>query len=117
MICDLWPKRGLNIFESEIMIEVLVHIGHTTLIMFSVFGEQIKSLCSMQSKFLDANSHLTAKPYIFNIKCQCNWECYDQHGLFDTKFMGGQSYLFTVGGFFNRREYYGADSLDLLVKQ
>ena len=32
-----------------------------------------------------------------------------------TKFRGGQNFLFTVGGFFNKREYSGADRLDLLI--
>ena len=41
--------------------------------------------------FLDTNSHLTTKPYNFDIKCQCNSESYDHHGFCGTKFRGGQS--------------------------
>ena len=38
--------------------------------------------------FLDKNSHLTTKPYNFDIKCQCNSESYDQHAFFGTRFRG-----------------------------
>ena len=58
--------------------------------------------------FLDTNSHMTTKPYNLDIKCQCNSESYDQHG---TKLRGGQNCLLLVGGFFNEREYSGADWL------
>ena len=61
--------------------------------------------------FLDTNSHLTTKPYNFDIKCQSNSESYDRHGFFGTKFRGGQNFLLMVGGFFNKREYSGADWL------
>ena len=61
--------------------------------------------------FLDTNSHLTTKPYNFDIKCQSNSESYDQHGFFGTKLRGGQKFLLMVGGFFNEREYSGADWL------
>ena len=63
--------------------------------MFSVLGEQIKSLSSKHSKlnflkpikpkicifmaFVDTNSHLTTKPSNFDIKCHSNSERYDQH--------------------------------------
>ena len=60
---------------------------------------------------LNTNSHLTTKPYNFDNKCQSNSESYDQHGFFGTKFRGGQNCLLTVGGFFNEREYSGADWL------
>ena len=65
--------------------------------------------------FLDSNSHLTTKPYNFDIKCQSNSESYDQHGFFGDKFRGGQNFLITVGGFYNEREYSVADWLVLLV--
>ena len=65
--------------------------------------------------FLDTNSHLTTKPYNFDIKCQGNSESYDQHGFFGTKFRGGQNFLIAVGGFYNKREYSGADWPVLLV--
>jgi len=61
--------------------------------------------------FLDTNSHLTIKPYNLDIKCQSNSESYDQHGFFGTKLRGGQKFLLMVGGFFNKREYSGADWL------
>ena len=61
--------------------------------------------------FLDTNSHLTIKPYNLDIKCQSNSESYDQHGFFGTKLRGGQKFLLMVGGFFNEREYSGADWL------
>ena len=32
-----------------------------------------------------------------------------------TNFKGGPNLLFTVGGFFNEREYAGADWLDLFI--
>ena len=61
--------------------------------------------------FLDTNSHLTTKPYNFDIKCHSNSESYDRHGFFGTKFRGGQNFLLTVGIFYNEREYSGADWL------
>ena len=65
--------------------------------------------------FVDTNSHLTTKPSNFDIKCHSNSESYDRHGFFGTKFRGGQNFLFTVGGFFNEREYSEADCPDLLL--
>ena len=38
--------------------------------------------------FLDTNTQMTTKPYNFDIKCQCNFESYDRHGFFGTKFRG-----------------------------
>ena len=61
--------------------------------------------------FVDTNSHLTTKPSNFDIKCHSNFESYDQHGFFGTKLRGGQKILLMVGGFFNKREYSGADWL------
>ena len=67
--------------------------------------------------FLDTNSHLTTKPYNFDIKCQSNSESYDWHNFFETKFRGGQIVLLLVGVFFNEREYSGADwMVPLLLK-
>ena len=60
---------------------------------------------------LDTNSHLTTKPYNFDIKCKSNSERYDRHNFFRTKFRGGQNFLITVGGFYNKRKYSGADWL------
>ena len=67
--------------------------------------------------FVDTNSHLTTKPSNFDIKCHSNSESYDRHGFFGTKFRGGQNFLFTVGGFFNKREYSEADCPDLLISE
>ena len=67
--------------------------------------------------FLDTNSHLTTKPYNFDIKCHSNSESYDRHGFFGTKFRGGQNFLLTVGIFFNEREYSGADWLVPLLSK
>ena len=65
--------------------------------------------------FLDTNSHVTTKPYNFDIKYQSNSESYDWHGFLGTKFRGGQNYLLTVGSFFNKREYSEADWLVPLI--
>ena len=48
--------------------------------------------------FLDTNSHLTTKPYNFDIQCQSNSESYDRHGFFGTKFRWGQIYIFFFYG-------------------
>ena len=61
--------------------------------------------------FLDTNSHLTTKPYNFDIKCQSNSESYNRHNFCGTKIRGGQNLLLMVEGFFNEREYSGADWL------
>ena len=63
--------------------------------------------------FVDTDSHLTTKLHNFDIKCPSNYESYDQHGFFGTKFRCGQNFLFKVGGFFNKREYSEADCPDL----
>ena len=65
--------------------------------------------------FVDTNSHLTTKLHNFDIKCHSNSESYDQHGFFGTKFRGGQNFLFTLSGFFNKREYSEANCPDLLI--
>ena len=65
--------------------------------------------------FVDTNSHLTTKPSNFDIKCHSNSESYDQNGFIGTKFKGGQNFLFTVGGFSNKREYSGADWMDPIL--
>ena len=65
--------------------------------------------------FLDTNSHLTTKPYNFDEKCQSNFESYDRHSFFGTKFRGVIICLLTVGGFFNEREYSWADWLVPLI--
>ena len=61
--------------------------------------------------FLDTNSNLATKPEYFDIKCPSNSESYDWHGFFGTKFRGGQNFLLTVEGFFNKSEYSGAEWL------
>ena len=107
-------KRVAYPLVPEIMIDDWVNKGHTNLHMFSVVGEQIRSLSNKQSKlnsriqqhpkiaiflpFVDTNSHLTTKPYNFDIRCQSNSESYDWHGFLVTKFRGGQNFVLTVGG-------------------
>ena len=56
-------------------------------------------------------SHLTTKPYNFDIKCQSNSESYDQHVFLGPSLGGGQTFLLTVGCFFNKRKYSEADWL------
>ena len=65
--------------------------------------------------FVDTNSHLTTKPSIFDIECHSISEGYDQDGFCGTNFKGGHNFLFTVGGFSNKRKYSGAEWLDLLI--
>ena len=68
--------------------------------------------------FLETNSHLTTKPYNFDIKCQSNSESYDRHRFFWDQVQEGYNILLSVGGFFfNEREYSGADILVPLVMQ
>ena len=74
-----------------------------------------KPKISIFMPFIDTNSHLTTKPSNFDIKCYSNSESYDRHGFFGTNFRGGQNFLFTLGGFFNEREYSEADCPDLLI--
>ena len=61
--------------------------------------------------FQDTNSHLTTKPYNFDIKCPSNYESYDQHGFFGTKFREGQTFYYRGEFFFKERDYSGADWL------
>ena len=65
--------------------------------------------------FLDTNSHLTTKPYNFDIKCHSNSESCDRHSFLGPSLGVGQKFLITVGGFYNKREYSGADWLVLLI--
>ena len=103
------------------MIDDCVNKGHTKLNMFSVVGEQIRSLSSKQSKLNFWNQlHPKIAFYAifwhkqppddqtiqFDLNCRCNSESYDRHVFFGTKFRGGQSLLFSVRGFFNIEEFY-----------
>ena len=65
-------------------------------------------------QFVDTNIHLLTKPFNVDLNCQSNFESYEQHIFFWTK--GGQNFLFTLGGFYNEREYSGADWLHLLLE-
>ena len=65
--------------------------------------------------FLETNSQMTTKPYNCDIKCESNSASYNWHGFFGTKFRGGQSFLLTVGSFFNKREYSEANWLATLI--
>ena len=52
--------------------------------------------------FLDTNSYLATKPYNFDIKCQSNFESYDRHGYFGTKFWGGSKFFINSEKFFQK---------------
>ena len=65
--------------------------------------------------FLDTNSLMMTKPYNLDIKCRINSESYDQQCFFGIMFRGVQNFLLRVGGFFNKREYSGADWLVPLI--
>ena len=79
------------------------------------FNEAVNSKKLIFMPFVDTTSHLTTKPYNFDIKCHSNSESYDLHGFFGTRFRGGQNFLLTVGIFYNKREYSGADWLVPLI--
>ena len=64
---------------------------------------------------VDTISHLSTKLHNLDMKCHSKSESYDQHGFFGTKFRGGQIFLFTMGGFLNKREGSGAVCLDPLI--
>ena len=52
--------------------------------------------------FLDTNSHLTTKPYNFDIKCQSNSESYDRHSFFWDQVQGGSEFVNNCRRFFQR---------------
>ena len=97
-------QDGKSHFPPVFFTLTFVHKGLTKLNMFSVFDEPFKRLCSKQAKlnfwnqlhqkidylcpFLKTNSHLTTKPYNFDLKCRYNLESYYKYGCFDTKFRG-----------------------------
>ena len=114
------------------MIDDLVYEGYMKLYIFSFFAENLGVYAiSSQSyfvntnitkndifmQFLDTNSHLKTKPYNFDIRCQCNSKSYPQYFFCCcTKFRKGISFFLMAAGFFlNKREYFGADWLDLLI--
>ena len=66
--------------------------------------------------FIDTNIHLLIKPSNFDINFQSNFESYERHSFFGTKLKGGQNFFFTLGGFYNKREYSGADWLHLILE-
>ena len=53
---------------------------------------------------LNTNSHLTTKPYNFDIKCPSNYQSYDRHGYFGAKFRGGPNFFGNSWVFFSTRE-------------
>ena len=63
----------------------------------------------------DTNSHLKAKPSNFTSIVNAIWKAMTKNIFLAPSLGGGQGYLFTVGGFFNKREYFGADWIDLLI--
>ena len=52
--------------------------------------------------FLDTNSHLTTKPYNFDIKCQRNSESYDWHIFFWDQVKGGSEFFINSGKVFQQ---------------
>ena len=63
--------------------------------------------------FAYTNSHLTTKPYNLDIKCQSNSKSMTNTVLLGPSAGVVRIFLFTVGGFFNKREYFGAEWLSL----
>ena len=54
--------------------------------------------------FLDTNSHLTTKPYNFDIKCQYNLESYDRYGFLAPSLGGFRLIYLRWKVFFSTRE-------------
>ena len=52
--------------------------------------------------FVDTNSLLTTKPCNFDIKCQCNYECYEQHNFLGPSW-GEVKIFFFPSFFFNMK--------------
>ena len=118
-ICELRPKRGWNIlrylkswYMTESTKDTPIWICFFCFWWTNQEPKQLTVKVELLKQttpkncifmlFLWANSHLMTKPYNFDIKCKSNSESYDQHSFFVTKFMGGQTNLLTVGGFFQR---------------
>ena len=110
-------KRVEYIWVPEILIDDLVHKGHTKLNMFTDFLNKLSAYAvNSQSlifesnythkntfmPFVDTNSNLKTKPYSFDIKSQSISESYDQHIFFGTKFRGGQNFFIYPGRFFQQ---------------
>ena len=120
---DLWLKAKKRVEYTkvpEIMIDDWVNKGHTNLNMCSVFGKQIRRLSSKLPKLSFCNQLHPKTKFLCcfwtptAIKCQNNSVSYERQGFFGTNFRGG-GILLTVGGFYNEREYSGADSLVPLI--
>ena len=81
------------------------------------FWNQLQPKRAFLCRFWTKNSHLSTKPYNFDIKYPSNSESYDHHGFFGTMFRGGQSFLLKVEVFFNEREYSVAEWLVPLINR
>ena len=129
----LEAKQRVEYFwVPEIMTDDWVRKGQTKLGRYSLFGKQIKSLSIYQSK-LNFWNRLDPK-IAFLYHCWHKqppddqtiqfwhqvskqfWKIW-QTRFFWRKFKGGQNFLFTVRGFYNEREYSGADWLNLLLSK
>ena len=74
-----------------------------------------KVLAIIQPVFTALKNKYIYSTCSFTIMSVSNSESYDQHRFYGAMFRGGHTNLFAVGGFFNKREYAGADCLDLLL--
>ena len=90
------------------MIDDWVNKRHTNLNMFSVVGEQIRSLSSKQSKFNFWNQLQPTIAFLYRFRTQTA-TCRPSHTILTSnikhqtsKFRGGQNFLSTVGGFFQQ---------------
>ena len=66
--------------------------------------------------FVDSKSHITTKPSNFDIKCHINFEIYDRHSFFGTKFRGGPDFFYIQWEvFLGKREYSEVEYPELLI--
>ena len=66
--------------------------------------------------FLHANSHLTTKPFIFDLKCQSNFESYDWHNFLGPSLRVVRIFFYLRWEVFStKRKYSGIDWMDLLL--
>ena len=127
MIGYLRPKRGWNIFgslKSWRMTESVKKVCIQFLVNKSTALAVISQSWTVETDYkLNFNLYAICwhkQPPVnqtiqFDIKCQGNSDSYDQHGFSRTKLKSGQKFLFTEGGFYNKREYSGADWMDFLT--
>ena len=124
-------KRVKYIWVPETIIDDWVHKGHTSLNVFSVFGEQIKSKSSKQSKLNFWNGLQPKMTFFCSLLTQTvTWQ--PNHTIWrpivkailkamTNKFfmgpcLGAVRIFFSVLGFTNKSEHFVADWLDLVVQ-